>query len=142
MSFSARIAHSQCRKPECRRVKRKPPQRGVKAFQAPGEACGAATPGADGLCIVWDLRTYVRRTSLVGQGFAAVGYHPDESQLVTAGAPACEHTSRPLLRATQQLLPLFLQGACMQVLPGRYTVTSPCAIGHIGGLLRCGAPVS
>ena len=42
--------------------------------------------GADGCCIVWDLHTFVRRTSLVGQLFASVAYHPDESQLVTVGA--------------------------------------------------------
>lgn len=42
--------------------------------------------GADGCCIVWDLHTFVRRTSLVGQLFSGVAYHPDESQLVTVGA--------------------------------------------------------
>jgi len=113
-----------------------------EACQVPDEACGAVTPGADGLCIVWDLRTYVRRTSLVGQGFAAVGYHPDESQLVTAGAPACELTSRPLSGATQRApAPMPLQGARMHVLPGRYDVPSPCANGVTSGA-SCFAPVS
>ena len=45
-----------------------------------------ASAGADGCCIIWDLHTFVRRTSLVGQLFASVAYHPDESQLVTVGA--------------------------------------------------------
>lgn len=65
---------------------------------------------ADVVCIVWDLRTFTRRASLAGQGFSAVAFHPDESQLVTAGAHACRdpvpHTSMHWL--DQWLLSLSL----------------------------------
>lgn len=44
-----------------------------------------ASAGADGCCIIWDLRTFVRRASLARQLFSSVAYHPDESQLVTVG---------------------------------------------------------
>lgn len=42
--------------------------------------------GADGSCIVWDLATFRRRTTLLANtSFKAVVYHPDGSQLVTVG---------------------------------------------------------
>jgi hypothetical protein len=48
------------------------------------EECVSAS--SDGSCIVWDLHTFKRRTSLYANTFFhAVVYHPDESQLVTAG---------------------------------------------------------
>lgn len=41
---------------------------------------------SDGSCIIWDLTTYKRRTSLFANTFfKSVMYHPDESQLVTTG---------------------------------------------------------
>ncbi len=41
---------------------------------------------SDGSCIIWDLRTFKRRTSLFANTFfKSVIYHPDESQLVTTG---------------------------------------------------------
>lgn len=41
---------------------------------------------SDGSCIIWDLHTFKRRTSLFANTFfKAVVYHPDQSQLVTAG---------------------------------------------------------
>ncbi|GLC39328.1 Cilia- and flagella-associated protein 52 [Pleodorina starrii] len=41
---------------------------------------------SDGSCIIWDLHTYKRRTSLFSNTFfKSVVYHPDESQLVTTG---------------------------------------------------------
>lgn len=41
---------------------------------------------SDGSCIIWDLNTHKRRTSLFANTFfMSVIYHPDESQLVTAG---------------------------------------------------------
>lgn len=47
------------------------------------EAVSAST---DGCCIVWDLKTCKRRTSLFSNTFfKSVVYHPDESQLVTTG---------------------------------------------------------
>lgn len=54
-----------------------------------------ASAGADGVCIVWDLRTFARRTSLTSQVLSAVVYHPDESQLVTTGAPALQSDDIP-----------------------------------------------
>lgn len=41
---------------------------------------------SDGSCIIWDLHTFKRRTSLFANTFfKSVIYHPDESQLVTTG---------------------------------------------------------
>lgn len=41
---------------------------------------------SDGSCIIWDLQTFKRRTSLFANTFfKSVVYHPDESQLVTTG---------------------------------------------------------
>jgi cilia- and flagella-associated protein 52 len=41
---------------------------------------------SDGSCIIWDLATFKRRTSLFANSFfMSVIYHPDESQLVTTG---------------------------------------------------------
>mmetsp|Transcript_4864 Transcript_4864/g.10439 ORF Transcript_4864/g.10439 Transcript_4864/m.10439 type:complete len:634 (-) Transcript_4864:766-2667(-) len=48
------------------------------------EECVSAS--SDGSCIIWDLRTYKRRTSLFANTFfKSIIYHPDESQLVTTG---------------------------------------------------------
>ena len=44
------------------------------------------TASSDGSCIMWDMATFTRRSSLFANTFfKAVVYHPDESQLVTAG---------------------------------------------------------
>ena len=41
---------------------------------------------SDGSCIIWDLKTFKRRSSLFANTFfKSVIYHPDESQLVTTG---------------------------------------------------------
>jgi WD40 repeat protein len=41
---------------------------------------------SDGSCIIWDLTACRRRQSLFANTFfLAVVYHPDESQIVTAG---------------------------------------------------------
>ncbi|KAG2446088.1 hypothetical protein HXX76_000688 [Chlamydomonas incerta] len=49
-----------------------------------GDECVSAS--SDGSCILWDLHTFKRRTSLFANTFfKSVVYHPDESQLVTAG---------------------------------------------------------
>lgn len=46
------------------------------------------TASSDGSCIIWDMATFARRSSLFANTFfKAVVYHPDESQLVTAGLP-------------------------------------------------------
>lgn len=48
------------------------------------EECVSAS--SDGSCIIWDLHTFKRRTSLFANTFfKSVVYHPDESQLVTTG---------------------------------------------------------
>ena len=44
------------------------------------------TASSDGSCIIWDMALFTRRSSLFANTFfKAVVYHPDESQLVTAG---------------------------------------------------------
>eukprot|EP00798_Chlamydomonas_sp_ICE-L_P015241 gene15241-21323_t len=41
---------------------------------------------SDGSCIIWDLNTYKRRTSLFANTFfKSACYHPDESQIITTG---------------------------------------------------------
>ena len=65
---------------------------GLKLTRGDAECASA---GADGVCIVWDLRTFARRTSLTSQVLSAVVYHPDESQLVTTGAPAVQSDDIP-----------------------------------------------
>jgi WD40 repeat protein len=53
------------------------------------------TASSDGSCIIWDLTTFHRRSSLFANTlFKAALYHPDESQLVTAGLPSSPCTSR------------------------------------------------
>jgi WD40 repeat protein len=52
--------------------------------KANDDECVSAS--SDGSCIIWDLKTYKRRTSLFANTcFKAIVYHPDESQLVTTG---------------------------------------------------------
>ena len=56
----------------------------IKVKASNGEECVSAS--SDGSCIIWDLSTFRRRSSLFANTlFKAVLYHPDESQLVTAG---------------------------------------------------------
>lgn len=53
-------------------------------IKASDEECVSAS--SDGSCIIWDLHTFKRRSSLFANTFfKSVVYHPDESQLVTAG---------------------------------------------------------
>lgn len=53
-------------------------------IKANNDECVSAS--SDGSCIIWDLRTFKRRTSLFANTcFKSVVYHPDESQLVTTG---------------------------------------------------------
>ncbi|KAK9842095.1 hypothetical protein WJX81_008204 [Elliptochloris bilobata] len=55
---------------------------GLRLTEGDAECVSA---GADGCCIIWDLQTFARRASLVGQAVSGVAYHPNESQLVTVG---------------------------------------------------------
>lgn len=55
----------------------------IKIKQNDDECVSASS---DGSCIIWDLHTYKRRTSLFANTFfKSIVYHPDESQLVTTG---------------------------------------------------------
>ena len=63
---------------------------------------------SDGSCIIWDLHTFKRRTSLFANTFfKSVIYHPDESQLVTTG------TDRKVRRLRLLRLPLPLSGCVL-----------------------------
>jgi WD40 repeat protein len=54
------------------------------ALRANDSECVSAS--SDGSCVVWDLARFSRNMSLnANTFFKAVGYHPDESQIVTAG---------------------------------------------------------
>ncbi|KAK9810051.1 hypothetical protein WJX72_004013 [[Myrmecia] bisecta] len=56
----------------------------IKLKESSNEECVSAS--SDGSCIIWDLATFHRRSSLFANTiFKSVAYHPDESQLVTAG---------------------------------------------------------
>lgn len=55
----------------------------IRVKRADDECVSASS---DGSCIIWDLHTFKRRTSLFANTFfKSVVYHPDESQLVTTG---------------------------------------------------------
>jgi len=65
----------------------------VKVKASKGDEC--VTASSDGSCIIWDLTTFHRRSSLFANTlFKAALYHPDESQLVTAGLPSSPCMSR------------------------------------------------
>lgn len=52
----------------------------------PSDSSECISASADGSCIIWDLTTFKRRTSLFANTvFKAAAYHPDESQIITAG---------------------------------------------------------
>jgi len=54
------------------------------AIRANDSECVSAS--SDGSCIIWDLNRFVRNNSLFANTFfKACAYHPDESQIVTAG---------------------------------------------------------
>ncbi|GMH45198.1 hypothetical protein BSKO_13155 [Bryopsis sp. KO-2023] len=56
----------------------------IKMKESTDDECVSCS--SDGSCIIWDLNTFKRRNSLFANTFfKAVVYHPDESQLVTAG---------------------------------------------------------
>ncbi|KAF5832700.1 flagellar associated protein [Dunaliella salina] len=58
----------------------------VNSIQVKMDDSECVSASSDGSCIIWDLRTFKRRTSLFANTFfKSVIYHPDESQLVTAG---------------------------------------------------------
>ena len=68
----------------------------IKMKASSGEEC--VTASSDGSCIIWDLTTFHRRSSLFANTlFKAVLYHPDESQLVTAGQSCWIHLVMYLL---------------------------------------------
>lgn len=55
----------------------------------PSDSSECISASADGSCIIWDLTTFKRRTSLFANTvFKAAAYHPDESQIITAGIKA------------------------------------------------------
>ena len=58
----------------------------VNAIRVKKDDVECVSASSDGSCIIWDLRTYKRRTSLFANtSFKSIIYHPDESQLVTTG---------------------------------------------------------
>lgn len=74
----------------------------IKVKASSGEEC--VTASSDGSCIIWDLTTFHRRSSLFANTlFKAVLYHPDESQLVTAGLHVMQPA--PLASSTLHLTP-------------------------------------
>lgn len=67
----------------------------IKVKASSGEEC--VTASSDGSCIIWDLTTFHRRSSLFANTlFKTVLYHPDESQLVTAGKSCWIHVVQNL----------------------------------------------
>mmetsp|Transcript_27035 Transcript_27035/g.71192 ORF Transcript_27035/g.71192 Transcript_27035/m.71192 type:complete len:300 (-) Transcript_27035:10-909(-) len=58
----------------------------VNSIKVRGNETEFVSASSDGSCIVWDMRRFVRNNSLFASTFfKAVLYHPDESQLLTAG---------------------------------------------------------
>lgn len=58
----------------------------VNSIQVKRDDSECVSASSDGSCIIWDLGTFKRRTSLFANTFfKSVVYHPDESQLVTTG---------------------------------------------------------
>ena len=58
----------------------------VNSIRVKGDDSECVSAASDGSCIIWDLITFKRRTSLFANTFfKSVIYHPDESQLVTTG---------------------------------------------------------
>lgn len=58
----------------------------VNAIRVRKDDAECVSASSDGSCIIWDLATFKRRTSLFANTFfKSVVYHPDESQLVTTG---------------------------------------------------------
>lgn len=56
----------------------------IKMKESTEDECVSCS--SDGSCIIWDLNSFKRQNSLFASTFfKAVIYHPDESQLVTAG---------------------------------------------------------
>jgi WD40 repeat protein len=59
----------------------------VFAVKVKSDLSKCVSASADGSCIVWDLKTFTRSLCLFESTmFKAVVYHPDESQLITAGS--------------------------------------------------------
>ena len=59
----------------------------VYAVKFKGDLSKCVSASADGSCIVWDLKTFTRQLCLFESTmFKAVVYHPDESQVITAGS--------------------------------------------------------
>lgn len=68
----------------------------IKMKESSEDECVSCS--SDGSCIIWDLNSFKRVNSLFASTFfKAVIYHPDESQLVTAG------TDRKVQRCTCNL---------------------------------------
>jgi WD40 repeat protein len=58
----------------------------VNALALRGNDAECVSASSDGSCIVWDLKRYIRAGAMTGNTFfKACAYHPDESQIVTAG---------------------------------------------------------
>ena len=57
-----------------------------------GSSTECISASSDGSCIIWDLCSFKRRSSLLANTFfKSVVYHPDGSQIVTSG----EHRPEP-----------------------------------------------
>lgn len=104
--LSARLSHAQGSvtnsiQPQCQQAhycKHMCAQAGINCISlrdGPGVVrpeCVSA--GADGSCIVWDMATCRRRTTLLANTcFKAVVHHPDGSQIITVGRPSPDHPS-------------------------------------------------
>ena len=51
-----------------------------------GSSTECISASSDGSCIIWDLCSFKRRSSLLANTFfKSVVYHPDGSQIVTSG---------------------------------------------------------
>lgn len=58
----------------------------INCIRVKSDDSECVSASSDGSCIIWDMNTYKRRTSLFANTFfKSVVYHPDESQLVTTG---------------------------------------------------------
>lgn len=58
-----------------------------------GSSTECISASSDGSCIIWDLCSFKRRSSLLANTFfKSVVYHPDGSQIVTSGEHRPSHS--------------------------------------------------
>ena len=90
-----------------------------------GSSTECISASSDGSCIIWDLCSFKRRSSLLANTFfKSVVYHPDGSQIVTSG----EHRPKLSLRIHALLLSVSIESLRRGLLTTAKAGTSCCPV--------------